>query len=123
MSLTFPWTQSFKTAAVTTLLLVPTISLVTPKALTQEEYEAVTFTLENGTEQTIIEFYASPPTTDDWEEDILGEDVLPPGEEVEIEIDDDREDCLYDFLAVFEDGTELMHEEVSVCDGESYVYE
>lgn len=122
MTITFGLLPTFKTVAVTTLLLVPAISLGTPKALTQEDYEAVTFTLENGTNEPIFEFYASPPSTDDWEEDILGEEVLMPGDTVNITIDDGREDCEYDFLAVFEDGTELEHENVSVCDGESYTY-
>ena len=85
--------------------------------------EAVTFTLVNGTNVTMVEFYASPPSSDDWEEDILGNDVLAPGEAVDITIDDGRDDCLYDFLAVFKDGDEVEHLEVSVCDGEEYVYE
>lgn len=85
--------------------------------------ESVTFTLTNGTSQTIDMFYASPPSENSWEEDILGVDVLPPGETVTITIDDSREDCAYDFKAVFEDGTELAHSAVEVCNGESYVYE
>ena len=87
--------------------------------------EPVTFHLNNGTDFVMMEFYASPPSEDDWEEDILGADVLEPGETVEITINDGRDDCLYDFLAVFSDGedsVELMHEEVEVCDGESYTY-
>lgn len=84
--------------------------------------EPVTFVLTNGTDEVIMEFYAAPPDVEDWEEDILGEDVLEPGDSVEITISDGREDCDYDFLAVFEDESELEHEAVSVCDGESYVY-
>lgn len=84
--------------------------------------EPVTFVLTNGMDEAIMEFYASPPGVEDWEEDILGDEVLEPGESVEITIDDGREDCDYDFLAVFEDDSELMHDSVAVCDGESYVY-
>lgn len=123
MTLTFPWHKTFKTVAITTLLLVPAISLGVPKALTDEDYESVTFTIENGTDEIIMEFYASPRSADDWEEDILGDDVLAPGDQVNIEVDDNREDCTYDFLAVFEDDTELVHENISVCAGETYVYE
>lgn len=89
--------------------------------------EPVTFTLVNGTDVTLMEFYASPPSTEEWEEDILGEEVLEPGERVQITIADGRDDCDYDFLGVFEDEygneEELVHEEVAVCDGETYVYE
>ncbi|MEM1183081.1 MAG: hypothetical protein AAGM22_32360 [Acidobacteriota bacterium] len=93
--------------------------LLVPQAFASE---AVTFVLENGTGETIVEFYASPPSASDWEEDILGLDVLNSGETVEITIDDSREDCLYDFLAVFDDGSELVHEEIAICDGEHYTY-
>ena len=89
---------------------------------TAQETEPVTFTLVNGTDAVIVEFYATAPSSGDWEEDILGVDVLSPDEAVEITIDDSREDCAYDFLAVFSDETEMVHEDVAVCDGEEYVY-
>jgi len=85
--------------------------------------EPVTFTLTNGTDEVITEFYAAPPGVDEWEEDILGEDVLAPGESVSITIADGREDCVYDFLAVFEDESELEHDGISICGGETYTYQ
>ncbi len=84
--------------------------------------EPVTFVLTNGTDEAIMEFYASPPGVEEWEEDILGDDVLEPGDSVEITIADSRDDCEYDFLAVFEDESELEHDSISVCDDEEYVY-
>lgn len=97
-------------------------ALLVPNAQAQGT-DSVTFTLVNGTDTAIMEFYASPPSADDWEEDILGRDVLEPGDSIVITIDDWREDCYYDFLAVFEDDTELMHEGISICGGEEYVYQ
>lgn len=89
--------------------------------------EPVTFTLVNGSEDDLIEFYASPPDVGEWEEDILGYDILEPGDSVQITIADGREDCDYDFLAVFEtyDGEEyeLEHAGIEICDGQTYVYE
>lgn len=87
--------------------------------------EPVTFTLVNGTGDTLMEFYASPPNVEDWEEDILGDDVLEPGEKVNVTISDGREDCEYDFLAVFENDEEeydLEHSAIEICGGETYVY-
>ncbi|HEY9697622.1 MAG TPA: hypothetical protein V6D10_10180 [Trichocoleus sp.] len=89
--------------------------------------EAVSFTLTNGTSRALEEFYASPPSTQSWEEDILGVDVLMPGESVEITIDDGREDCQYDFQGVLGPGSgvgrgALVQSKVDVCDGGSYEY-
>ncbi len=88
-----------------------------------EEYEDVSFTLNNGTGLIIVEFYASPPNEEEWEEDILGVDVLEDGDSVDITLGDSRPDCDYDFKAVFEDGTDLVHESISVCGGEEYTYQ
>jgi len=85
--------------------------------------EPVVFTLENNTGAVMDQFYASPPSSNEWEEDILGQDVLNPGESVEITIDDGREDCEYDFRAVFQDGSAMEHDAVHICDGETYSYE
>jgi hypothetical protein len=42
------------------------------------------FTLVNKTGVEIHKLYASPHTTDDWEEDVLGDDTLPANESVDI---------------------------------------
>lgn len=89
--------------------------------------ESVTFTLVNSTSRVLEEFYASPPSTDDWEEDILGVDVLAPGESTQITIDDGREDCHYDFKGILGPGEgvgrgALVQSSVNVCDGGTYEY-
>lgn len=89
--------------------------------------ESVTFTLVNKTSRVLEEFYASPPSTDDWEEDILGVDVLAPGDSTQITINDGREDCHYDFKGVLGPGEgvgrgALVQSSVNVCDGGSYEY-
>ena len=104
-----------------------TLSTLSLFASAPAQAEAVSFTLVNGTSRTLEEFYASPPSTDDWEADILGVDVLPPGESVEITINDGREDCQYDFKGVLGAGSgvgrgALIQSKVSVCDGDSYEY-
>ena len=107
--------------------LVILFGLLAPEAKAQTE--SVTFTLINNTSRVLEEFYASPPSTSDWEEDILGVDVLAPGESTEITIDDGREDCNYDFKGVLgpsDDGSvgrgALIQSSVSVCDGGTYSY-
>ena len=64
----------------------------------------------------IIEFYASNTGSRSWEEDILGRDILPSGTSVVINIDDGSGYCKYDFLAVFEDGDEVVSADNNVCE-------
>ncbi|SEH92379.1 hypothetical protein SAMN04489835_5756 [Mycolicibacterium rutilum] len=76
----------------------------------------------NETRHTIVEFYASNIGRDTWEEDILGESVLPVGQSVNINVDDGTEACLYDFKAVFDDGEELVRNRIDVCSIGTYRY-
>lgn len=119
--------KSFASVAAAIALSVPTIFWQSSPSLAQTE--SVTFTLTNMTERDLLEFYASPPSEESWEEDILGTDVLGPGESIDIVIDDGREDCLYDFKGVLgpaPDGSvgegSLIQSAVEVCDGGSYEY-
>ena len=72
--------------------------------------------INNQTSFTIVEFYASNTGTTDWQEDILGSDVLPSGSSVSINIDDGSGYCKYDFLAVFDDGDQLVSADNNVCE-------
>lgn len=79
----------------------------------------MTFTLNNETGYTLVEFYASPVTAGDWEEDILGDQVLETGYSAQVIIADGRTNCDYDFLMVFEDGDEV-EDQVDICELDSY---
>lgn len=72
--------------------------------------------INNRSSYDIIEFYASNTGTSDWEEDILGRDILPSGSSVVINIDDGSGYCKYDFLAVFDDGDEVVSANNNVCE-------
>jgi hypothetical protein len=72
--------------------------------------------INNKSSYDIIEFYASNTGTRSWEEDILGRDILPSGSSVVINIDDGSGYCKYDFLAVFEDGDEVVSNDNNVCE-------
>jgi hypothetical protein len=74
----------------------------------------------NATSYDIIEFYASSVGMRDWEEDILGPDILAAGASVVINIDDGTGYCKYDFLAVFDDGEEVIKGNVNVCEISSF---
>ena len=76
----------------------------------------------NDTGKTMSEFYASATGTDDWEEDILGEDTLDNGGVFDIDIDDGTGACKFDFKAVFTDGTSHVRRAVDVCKISSFTY-
>ncbi|MBW6505940.1 MAG: hypothetical protein K0B00_04225 [Rhodobacteraceae bacterium] len=81
--------------------------------------EDLAFTLNNFSALGLVEFYTSPADTDDWEEDILGEDILPPGTSGDVTIADGRTQCTYDLLFVMSDGQEL-EDTVNMCELGSY---
>jgi hypothetical protein len=70
----------------------------------------------NNTSSTMRAFHASNIGTVDWQEDILGTDVLRPGRRVRINIDDGTGYCRFDFKAVFSDGTKVIRRNVNVCE-------
>jgi len=127
MAKNFLMKKRFGSVAAAIALSLPAIIWQTNASLAQTE--SASFELVNMTDRELLEFYASPPDEESWEEDILGEDILGPGESVEIVIDDAREDCLYDFMGVLgpaPDGSvgegALIQSGVEVCDGGYYEY-
>jgi hypothetical protein len=76
----------------------------------------------NKTSSDIVEFYASSVGVNNWEEDILGADILEAGASVVINIDDGTGYCKYDFKAVFDDGEEVIEGDVNVCEISSFSF-
>ncbi len=76
----------------------------------------------NGTSYTLVNFYASNAGMLSWEEDILGVDMLYPGEQAMINIDDGTGACIFDFRGVFEDGDEVINYGIDVCSVTDYVF-
>lgn len=76
----------------------------------------------NKTGMTIKHFYASTTGTDDWEEDILGRDVIEDGDTFDINVDDGSGACRYDFKAVFENGASLVRNNINVCQISTFTY-
>jgi len=77
------------------------------------------FQLNNNSSFVVVELYASPSNVDEWEEDILGRDVLGAGESARVTIRDGRRTCEYDLKIVFDDGDEVT-DTADLCETESY---
>lgn len=82
-----------------------------------------TVEIVNKTGYAITEFYGSNNGTTDWQEDILGADVLPHNSSVSINFEDGSDHCIFDFLVVFEDGDQLKEEDVDVCTVGEFTFE
>ncbi len=65
------------------------------------------FNLKNGTKSVLTNFHTSPVGVEQWEEDVFGNQVLNPGETMEITIADGRRVCEYDMRFEFSEDSDL----------------
>ena len=79
-------------------------------------------TIINNTGFTITNFYGSNKGTNSWEEDILGQDILPSGSQVTINFNDGSGYCKFDLKAVFDDGDEVVQEDVNICEVGTFTF-
>lgn len=83
--------------------------------------EDLVFTLKNGTNSVLNNFYTSPVGTDNWEDDVFGAQVLNPGETMEIRIADGRDVCNYDMRFEFQgDDLDTTTDSQDLCELGSY---
>ncbi len=76
----------------------------------------------NNTGYDIVRFYGSNKGSKSWEEDILGNSILPSGSSVNINFDDGTGYCKFDFKAVFSDGDVLVKNNVNICEIGTFTY-
>ena len=104
--------------AVATLMTLTVLSFGPAHADDQDRHVKIV----NDTDSTMVHFYASNVAVTDWQEDILGQAVLKPGQSVTINIDDGTGHCKYDFKATFDDGTSTIKQGIDVCHVGTYRY-
>lgn len=63
----------------------------------------------------MLMFHASNVGTETWEEDILGRDVLRPGQSMLVDINDGTGYCRFDLRATFSDGDRVVRRRFNVC--------
>jgi hypothetical protein len=71
--------------------------------------------LVNNSHLAVTSFYASNVGADSWEEDILGNGILPPGYHVRVNLEDGTSYCRFDLKTRFADGTSIVRRNVDVC--------
>ncbi|HKO97494.1 MAG TPA: hypothetical protein VJU86_10900 [Pyrinomonadaceae bacterium] len=83
------------TAKPTTPAATPATVAATPAAPATTQ-GAQDFTLINATGVEIDKVFISPHDSDDWDEDILGQDTLPDGHEVDIKFNRNEKAAMWD---------------------------
>ncbi len=72
------------------------------------------FTLRNQTGVEIHSLFVSPHDSNDWRNDILGQDTLPNGESVKITFDDREKKAKWDLKVTDKDGNALEWEDLNL---------
>jgi hypothetical protein len=84
------------------------------------------FTVVNNTSGVVIaHLYVAPTDSNSWEEDVLGKDVLGPGESWKItfsKFDGDGGKCLYDVKAIAKEGQESVLYKLNLCETNTFTY-
>jgi hypothetical protein len=98
--------------AVGICIAVVVLALSSPLAAQPSKLD---FTLLNRTGLVIQELYVSPDESDNWEEDVLGRDVLKHNESVDIVFSRSEKSCDWDFKITDEDGDEIEWDSLDLC--------
>lgn len=103
--------RSLHNFVVTAGLLLPTIVLNIPEAIAHP----LDFTFHNRTRFPVVSLYVSPSNSPDWEEDVLGRDILPRGRSTGIAFEGNYGTCYFDIMAVFPDGSSVEKGGFNLC--------
>jgi hypothetical protein len=77
--------------------------------------------VSNLSSQAVRELYASPITSKNWEEDLLGQRTIAAGQSLNANIDNGTTECQYDLKVVMANGKEFVHRAVNVCSATKWV--
>lgn len=73
------------------------------------------FTLVNQTGVEVYRLFLSETTNEAWEEDVLGDRVLPDGSRIDIDFYG-RSSCLWDMMVTDEEGNSLEWSGINLCE-------
>ena len=104
--------NSLRNIIVTTSLLLPIVPLTAQEALVHH----LDFQVHNQTSFPIVELYVSNSGHRTWEENVLAGDLLTPGDSSWIRFSGNHDGCLFDLLAVFSDGEQVVDPRVNLCE-------
>ena len=76
----------------------------------EDKYVVIT----NNSDRDIFYLYVSPESSGDWEDDVLGDDVLLAGDSIKINLYG-YDECMFDIKAVYNNEEEEFSWDVNVC--------
>ena len=91
------------------------ISLSSPVDASSER-RLLDFTLVNATPVVVMELYISPAAGEQWGGDVLGQEIVPPGEAREIAVSRSETTCLWDIKIVDEDNKKRQWTRFNLCE-------
>ena len=74
------------------------------------------FSVINDTGYDIYEVYVSPSRAGDWQEDVMGSDVLVNGGTTDISFARDEDSCMWDLKVVYEDDDTAAWNAINLCE-------
>ena len=101
--------DGLRTALCFAVLLVGALAAGSALAGTQD------FTLVNQTGVEIYRLYISETTNQDWEEDVLGDQVLPDGSRIDIDFHG-RNACLWDMMVTDDEDNSVEWTGINLCE-------
>jgi len=70
----------------------------------------------NHVNKSIHRIYVSEARAGQWQDDLLGEDVIIPGETVKVTFENRHRACVWDVKVVDLDGVEYAYPSVNLCE-------
>lgn len=104
--------RGFKRAGVIGAAVIMMAGLFTSTAAIADRRD---FYVYNKGSEPIFYLRVSHISEDKWGPDILGEDVLEPGDRVKITFHDDEDLCYYDIQVEYKDGDTRDKRDVDLC--------
>ncbi len=75
------------------------------------------FTLVNKTGYELKSLFVSPSKSDDWQNDVLGQDTLGDGEQVHVTFHREAKTCHWDLKVVYSvDSSSAVWGDINLCD-------
>ena len=108
---------SLKSLGVLALMVASTSS-----AAASSQHRVLDFKLVNATPTIIMELYVSPAGDNNWGADVLGKDIVKPGEALEIAFSRSEATCIWDLRFVDEDNKKVVWPRVNLCEASAITF-